>query len=314
MISIIFAGRNDNYGGHWNDRVLDTMQFNGRLLEERGIEFEYVYVEWNPLPDKPTFAEQLEARFPFVRCVVVEPLVHQWVCGNKTIAVMEFHAKNVGARHARGDWLLLTNPDNYFGDEVLDRLAGPLDPDTYYRAGRTDITSTDEIGAAHLEESCPDDKPPYPWGAGDFTLCSKALFDRAGGYREDLTFTNTHKDAILVATLFDLTGKTVKSGTTYHAVHVREMHAQRRVEFKWKAASRVPQSSYGHDDIVVAHDVGDRLTRLTLREDLREQAAARVVPPAVVPRELSMHRPWHKRGLKSVKTYLRAKGLLPQRR
>ena len=53
MISIILVGRNDNYGGNFEDRLFSTLDYNSRALSERGIEHEIVFVEWNPVPDEP---------------------------------------------------------------------------------------------------------------------------------------------------------------------------------------------------------------------------------------------------------------------
>ncbi len=314
MISIVLTGRNDNYGGHFEERLLDTVRHNTSGLEARGVPFEVVYVEWNPLPETAPLAERVAAEFPAARCFVVDPLAHRHLCGNRNIGVMEYHAKNVGARRARGDMILITNPDNYFGAGVLDLLAGSFDEDTLYRAARVDITDPSEVDAAHRTEAYAEDPAPFGWGAGDFTLCSRSLWERAGGYREDLRFTNTHKDAILVNALFDVTARAVKSGTTYHLVHGREAEASRRVAYVWQAADRTPQATYGHEDILVPRSVGERLTWLDLRPDLREDAQRREVPVPHTPTALRLPpRPFLKRSLKRLRELLRRKGLLSRR-
>lgn len=314
MISIVITGRNDNYGGHFEERLLDTMRHNTRGLEQRRVSFEVVYVEWNPLPDTPPLAHQVAEACAAARCYIVDPLVHRHLCDNENIGVMEYHAKNVGARRARGDTILITNPDNYFGESVLDLLAGTLDDDTLYRAARMDITDVARVDDPQATEAFADDPPPYTWGAGDFTLCGRELFERAGGYREDLRFTNTHKDAVLVQTLDDLGARAVKAGATFHVVHEREAEANRRIQFAWQAVDRTPQAHYGHEDILVATPQGERLTLLELRPDLRAAAQLREPPAPEVPPAYRLARPpLLKRSLKRLRRFLRSKGLLPGR-
>ena len=108
MISIVIVGRNDNYGGDFEDRLLATARYNLDELEKRGIEVELIFVEWNPLADRPLLSERIAATFSRARCIVVDAAVHRLISQNRYIKVFEYHAKNVGAKRAKGDWLLLT--------------------------------------------------------------------------------------------------------------------------------------------------------------------------------------------------------------
>jgi hypothetical protein len=257
---------------------------NAHALGTRGITHEIVFVEWNPVPDRPLLSDTLRAAIAGVRCVVVDRAVHRFVSRNRRIAVFEYHAKNVGARYARGAWLLLTNPDNYFGGDVLDFLAhGARDPDTLYRAGRADVGRVDEVDAAGVTDAYPNDPPPFIASSGDFAFCSAALFARLGGYREDLAFTNTHKDSIFCHAVDDLTGKVRKIGTTFHLRHTKDDAARRRLEYAWRQVDRSPQTTFGLDGCCVADAAAPNVTHLRLRADLAERARTRSVPRGRVP-------------------------------
>ena len=57
MLSIVLCGKNDNYGGHFDQRLILTLKYNLKQLKEKGVETEIIFVEWNPLPDRPLLSE-----------------------------------------------------------------------------------------------------------------------------------------------------------------------------------------------------------------------------------------------------------------
>jgi len=285
MISIVFVGRNDNYGGDFDARLLSTTRHNTCALEARGIAYEIVFVEWNPLPNRRLLSELICTEFAAARCFVVDGEIHRLVSCNRHIAVLEYHAKNVGARMARGQWLLLTNPDNYLGREILDFLGnGPPDPDTLYRAGRINIDDAREIDAPDRIDPFRRDPPPFIQGSGDFALCSQHLFTRIGGFREDLAFTNTHKDSIFCHAVYDLTAKAQKIGKTFHLRHARDDATRRRIEYAWHQVPRTAQPTFGLEGVCVEEPYAATITRLRLRDELVAEAEARAVPHPRVPR------------------------------
>jgi hypothetical protein len=265
LISIVIVGRNDNYGGDFEDRLLETTRYNIGELQRRGVEVELIFVEWNPLTDRPLLSEKVAAAFDPAQCIVVDEEVHRLVSQNRSIKVFEYHAKNVGAWRASGDWLLLTNPDDFFGKQIFDFLEGGVfDPDTLYRAGWIDIEDSCDVDRADAGDFYAEDPPPYYSASGDFIFCSRALFDRVGGFREDLAFTNTHKDSILCRALFDLTGRAQKIGNTYHLHHSRDLAGNRRVQYVWTKVDRSHQAHYGLSEGCVVSTIRPRITRLSL--------------------------------------------------
>jgi hypothetical protein len=63
-LSIVVTGRNDGWGGDFNERFFATLAFNAARLGERGLAFELIFVEWNPVPGRPLLAELLAREFP----------------------------------------------------------------------------------------------------------------------------------------------------------------------------------------------------------------------------------------------------------
>ena len=292
MISIIICGRNDNYGGHFNERLFSTVSYNISELRKRRVSFELIFVEWNPNRDDPLLSEELAERFPEVRCFVVDGLIHHLISENRRIKVFEYHAKNVGARRARGSWLLLTNPDNYFGDEVLDFLqAGEFDPKAFYRAGRVQIDRFEDIGQPGFIDESLDAKPPYGGAPGDYFFCLKETFDSIGGFREDIAFSNTHMDSILNLRMFEVLKRVHKIGVTYHLRHEREQHAERRLDFDFGKVVHTPQEDFGQIEAIETPLGHPRIIELTLPADLEAQAKSKQPVEALIPAELRREPP-----------------------
>ncbi len=287
MISIIICGRNDNYGGNFNERLFSTVSYNLAEFRRRQIACELIFVEWNPVEGTPLLSEQIAERYPEARCFVMGELIHRYVSENRHISVFEFHAKNAGARRARGDWLLFTNPDNYFGEEVFDFLQkGALDPLAFYRAARVQIDSFEDIGQLDLVDPSPEAKPPFGGAAGDFILCPKQVFDRLGGYREDLAFSNTHMDSILNIQMFEELQRSYKIGLIYHLRHERDQHSIRRIDFDFGKVTATPQPNYGLAGADEKQLRSPQIIELLLPEHLAAEAMAKAPVDPVIPEYL----------------------------
>ncbi len=106
-LSIVVTGRNDNFGGDFNERFFRALRFNHEQLCRRGVDYELVFIEWRPIDRMPHLAELLLAEFPELtrgrlRAYVVDPRYHDALSQNSTVQFHEFIAKNVGIRRARG--------------------------------------------------------------------------------------------------------------------------------------------------------------------------------------------------------------------
>jgi hypothetical protein len=143
-LSIVVPSRNDNHGGD----LLKRMQiFVTALLEQcrrHQIPSELIIVEWNPPADRPPLAEAL--RWPrepgpcAVRIIEVPPAIHRAFRNADGLALYQMIAKNVGIRRARGQFILATNIDILFSDELMEFIARrSLKRGEMYRIDRHDV-------------------------------------------------------------------------------------------------------------------------------------------------------------------------------
>jgi hypothetical protein len=105
-----------------------------------------IIVEWNPPADRPRLAEMLHWPEEFgpceVRFVEVPPDLHARYQHAEALPLYQMIAKNVGIRRARGRFILATNIDILFSDELMAFLAEQrLEPDRMYRIDRHDAMS-----------------------------------------------------------------------------------------------------------------------------------------------------------------------------
>jgi hypothetical protein len=204
LLTIIVCGRNDNFGGDFNARTIAAAAFNHENLEAFSIPHEYVLVEWNPLPDRPYLAEIIRQELPWWhRSYVVDPAWHQHLSVNPRIVFMEFFAKNVGIRRARGRFILTTNTDIWLSRAVL-RTLPRLRASILYRAIRMDLRR--EIGYTGMTFGLLEHPESvlranvlgrgyYSNASGDFLLLDRHTYQALGGFNEVFREAKIHKDA-----------------------------------------------------------------------------------------------------------------------
>jgi hypothetical protein len=143
-LSVVVTARNDDHGGN----LLGRMQafVNGLFSQCRRfrVSVELVMVEWNPPPDRPPLAQVLDwgaqNEFCGVRIIEVPPELHQRFEHWQALPLYQMIAKNVGIRRARGEFILATNIDILFSDELFKILAArELECGKMYRADRWDV-------------------------------------------------------------------------------------------------------------------------------------------------------------------------------
>lgn len=144
-VSIVVAGRNDDYG----DKFLPTLNrfikhLDYQLQHHQSNLIELVVVEWNPLPKKPLLHKVLTpAKYFNVRIITVPAEVHNAIPNNPP-PVVEFLAKNVGSRRACGQFILATNPDIIFSQPIIDKIAmRQLQHNTVYRVDHYNFDGKD---------------------------------------------------------------------------------------------------------------------------------------------------------------------------
>lgn len=209
MLSIVVALRNDDHGGSQARRVGTAAYVLGALAKKHGLDLEVIAVEWNPPPDRPPLKEML-AWPSNTRIITVPPDLHKQY---KNSAVLDFYqmiAKNVGIRRAKGDWILATNPDVVFSNNLVAFLAtAELDPGKMYRAFRYDLGTSRVKGstAAEILDFCRRNTVTihdkeflglHTHACGDFTMLHRTAWEDLRGYPE-FDLWSIHIDSVLMA-------------------------------------------------------------------------------------------------------------------
>ena len=156
-LSFVVASRNDDHGGD----LLRRMQiFVDGLLNQcrrHDLPAELIIVEWNPPADRPRLAEAL--RWPedtgpcAVRIIEVPESLHRRLRHSAQLPRFQMIAKNVGIRRARGEYVLATNIDILFSDELMAHFAARrLQPRRLYRMDRLDVAAAVPLPAPVEEQ------------------------------------------------------------------------------------------------------------------------------------------------------------------
>jgi hypothetical protein len=143
-LSIVAASRNDSHGGN----ILQRMRlFVSGLIAQANrhqLPIELIMVEWNPPADRPLLQDILpkpqNGDLLTIRYVIVPNSIHQRYKRANEIPLFQMIAKNVGIRRAKSEFILCTNVDLLFSDELMRTLASRnLTPGTFYRSNRCDV-------------------------------------------------------------------------------------------------------------------------------------------------------------------------------
>lgn len=152
-LSVVAASRNDDHGG---DPLIRTQIFINcfvRQCEKYHLPSELILIDWNPVPDRPGLAAMLQLPSPSGYCtsrvISVPASLHSRVKYGDKLAFFQMIAKNAGIRRARGRFILATNIDIVFSDELMSHIARQkLDPGSLLRVDRYDIQSDLPVGSS----------------------------------------------------------------------------------------------------------------------------------------------------------------------
>lgn len=229
-LSLVVTARNDNHGGN----MLHRMQvfINSLFLQcnKNKLNVELIIVEWNPPQNKKRLSEVIKWPEPSsqltVRFIVVPLEIHSQIENSDKIPLFQMIAKNVGIRRARGKFVLATNIDIVFSDELMWFFAqNQLDPRSFYRIDRYDVGSkvipgdltveeqlefcrqnvtrvhrlhgTEEIAQGEKNSRFADGKKLHTNACGDFTLMSKTKWCKLRGYPE-LGLNDLYIDGLII--------------------------------------------------------------------------------------------------------------------
>jgi hypothetical protein len=143
-LSIVAASRNDNHG---QDMLRRMRMFVNGLIQQcnyHKLYAELVIVEWNPPVENSPLSEALPAPlkgdYLSTRYITVPLQKHEQYRFSEVLPLYQMIAKNVGIRRSKADFILCTNVDVLFSDELMRELnAKSLHPEFFYRANRCDV-------------------------------------------------------------------------------------------------------------------------------------------------------------------------------
>ena len=143
-LSVVAASRNDDHGGDPLVRTQIFINCFALQCEKYRLPAELILVDWNPVADRPGLASELQlpakASFCQARVITVPGVLHDRFKYADRLAFFQMIAKNVGIRRARGRFILATNIDIIFSDELMRYIsAQQLDPGKLLRVDRYDI-------------------------------------------------------------------------------------------------------------------------------------------------------------------------------
>jgi hypothetical protein len=123
-LSIIAASRNDNHGG---DMLKRMRIFVNGLIEQcrrHKLHAELIMVDWNPPQPDQLLKDVLPKPAPDdplrIRYIVVPNAIHQRYYYGQYMPLYQMIAKNAGIRRAKGEFILCTNVDLIFSDELME--------------------------------------------------------------------------------------------------------------------------------------------------------------------------------------------------
>lgn len=143
-ISFVAVARNDNYGGNFLHRLQVFINSIINSSEKYKLSSELIIVEWNPPQDRPFLKDKMKwpqnTKYCRIRIIQVPNEVHNRFPKFDRIGLFEYLGKNVGARRARGEYILTTNSDLIYPEELIEFFANKkLKPSSFYRLDRYDF-------------------------------------------------------------------------------------------------------------------------------------------------------------------------------
>jgi hypothetical protein len=145
-LSVVVTARNDDHGGNLLGRMQVFVDAWINQAKRHNLSSELIVVEWNPPAGRQRLAKALhwpnDAGPCDVRIIEVPPEVHARYRHAAALPLYQMIAKNVGIRRARGEFILATNIDIVFSDELVGFLAlRRLERGRMYRIDRHDVMS-----------------------------------------------------------------------------------------------------------------------------------------------------------------------------
>jgi len=148
-ISFVTVARNDDHGGNFLERMQVFISALLQQIKKHNLNAELIIVDWNPPDDKPKLSQVLSLSFSSelfknipckIRIIEVPSEIHKRFQYFDKIALFQMIGKNVGIRRAHGEYVVATNVDLLYSDDLIKSLASKsLKPEFFYRIDRYDV-------------------------------------------------------------------------------------------------------------------------------------------------------------------------------
>ncbi len=143
-LSVVAASRNDDHGGDPLRRTQIFINCFARQCERYRLPAELILVDWNPVDGRKGLGSVLrmpdETTYCSFRIITVPKEVHDRIKYSEKLPFFQMIAKNVGIQRAHGQFVLATNIDIIFSNELMAFISRQqLDPRRLYRVDRCDI-------------------------------------------------------------------------------------------------------------------------------------------------------------------------------
>lgn len=150
-LSIVLGGRDDDYGENFIDRLKQAVSYNLELMDNSGLDYEMIVVDFNPVNGKYLHINPLMKDL-LSHSRVKNLIVDQSVLTAENLTpttYYEYFAKNAGCRISSGELIFITNSDIMITQSLLDEIKVEINNenknDYFYRTRyRGDIQLNDK--------------------------------------------------------------------------------------------------------------------------------------------------------------------------
>lgn len=155
-LTIVAASRNDDHGGDPLRRTQIFIDSLARQCDQLKLSTELIIVDWNPVEKRPGLAGVLnlpdDSEYLHGKVITVPADLHHQFKYAEKMPFFQMIAKNVGIRRAEGRFIVATNIDIIFSDELMQFIGRQnLDPARLYRVDRYDIKADMPDDLDHAE-------------------------------------------------------------------------------------------------------------------------------------------------------------------
>jgi hypothetical protein len=261
-LTVVSAGRNDDHGGRFLERLYGSVRSLSAIARHPRINIEYLFVEWNPVPDVHRIYSMEHLWRPLthssfsIRFIEVPSEIHNELAHADRLPFFQMIAKNVGIRRATHRAILATTSDVIFSPFFQEIFANhDCDPRMFYRCVRNDVKrsarSLEALSNQDLVQYCKDNvtvkhalrrgsRNLFTDACGDFTLAHKDIWNRTRGYIE-LPIFSIHLDTLWLLcarNLFMVQKVLPPMASIYHMDHEDSWTPQWTEALKEKVAAK----------------------------------------------------------------------------